>query len=284
MTTRPPARPRSSPIPRSKSFLKKQEKNGAFPAKPPEKTLGLRRSFARAVATLRALEKMAEFGLGKAHPAVARAAETVVLVAGRRRRHRRSRARRDARVADARGRDPLSGLGAVGAVPRRLRRRTRASSKGFRFLLANRQADGGWAWRGVRTDSAARPSSHLVTGHGAAGVRRLGDAPDLARGAPRRRAARDPLPAARPLSRPQGGQLLGAARRAALLHRRARRARLRDRRRPRQGELGRAHRRGLRARPPERRRALVPGRAARASSPAPSRRCRAPRTASPRAG
>ena len=36
--------------------------------------------------------------------------------------------------------------------------------KGFNFLLANRQADGGWAWRGVRTDSAARPSSHLVTG------------------------------------------------------------------------------------------------------------------------
>ena len=36
--------------------------------------------------------------------------------------------------------------------------------RGFRYLLANRQADGGWAWRGVRTDSAARPSSHLVTG------------------------------------------------------------------------------------------------------------------------
>ena len=36
--------------------------------------------------------------------------------------------------------------------------------RGFRFLLANRQADGGWAWRGVRTDSAARPSSHLITG------------------------------------------------------------------------------------------------------------------------
>src|SRR5262249_36180063 len=35
---------------------------------------------------------------------------------------------------------------------------------GFKFLLAMRQADGGWAWRGVRTDSAARPSSHLVTG------------------------------------------------------------------------------------------------------------------------
>src|SRR3954451_13165669 len=36
--------------------------------------------------------------------------------------------------------------------------------RGFRYLLANRQADGGWAWRGVRTASAARPSSHLVTG------------------------------------------------------------------------------------------------------------------------
>src|SRR3954451_13777452 len=36
--------------------------------------------------------------------------------------------------------------------------------RGFRFLLANRQADGGWAWRGVRSDSSARPSSHLITG------------------------------------------------------------------------------------------------------------------------
>jgi hypothetical protein len=27
-----------------------------------------------------------------------------------------------------------------------------------------RQADGGWAWRGVRSDSSARPSSHLITG------------------------------------------------------------------------------------------------------------------------
>jgi len=36
--------------------------------------------------------------------------------------------------------------------------------KGFDFLLAHRQHDGGWAWRGVRTESAARPSSHLITG------------------------------------------------------------------------------------------------------------------------
>ncbi len=36
--------------------------------------------------------------------------------------------------------------------------------KALQFLIERRQDDGGWAWRGVRTDSAARPSSHLVTG------------------------------------------------------------------------------------------------------------------------
>jgi hypothetical protein len=36
--------------------------------------------------------------------------------------------------------------------------------KGFHYLHERRQDDGGWAWRGVRTDSPARPSSHLVTG------------------------------------------------------------------------------------------------------------------------
>jgi Prenyltransferase and squalene oxidase repeat len=36
--------------------------------------------------------------------------------------------------------------------------------KGLQFLIERRQDDGGWAWRGVRTDSAARPSSHLITG------------------------------------------------------------------------------------------------------------------------
>ena len=63
--------------PEVKAFLKKQEKNGAFPAKPPEKTLGPVK-FARAVGTLRALEKLSEFGLSKAHPAVARAAELLL--------------------------------------------------------------------------------------------------------------------------------------------------------------------------------------------------------------
>src|SRR3954462_12061930 len=44
-----------------KAFLRKQDKKGAFPAKPPEKTLGPAK-FARAVATLRALERMADYG------------------------------------------------------------------------------------------------------------------------------------------------------------------------------------------------------------------------------
>src|SRR6516225_10860129 len=49
-----------------KAFLRKQEKQGSFPARPPEKTLGPPK-FARAVATLRALERLADFGLDKQH-------------------------------------------------------------------------------------------------------------------------------------------------------------------------------------------------------------------------
>ena len=145
-----------------KSFLRKQEKTGAFPAKPPEKTLGPAR-FVRTVATLRALERMADYGLGKAHPAVASAAELVL-----------SSQAADGGIGDlALGETPESrgrtvaihfqGW-ALAALCRSGYDDDARIEKGFRHLLANRQADGGWAWRGVRTDSAARPSSHLVTG------------------------------------------------------------------------------------------------------------------------
>jgi hypothetical protein len=148
--------------PEVKAFLRKQDKNGAFPPKPPEKTLGSAK-FARAVATLRAIERMADFGLRKTEAPVARAAD---LLLG--------------------SQDKEGGIGdlALGETPES-RAKTVAVhfqgwalsvlcragydddprvERGFRYLLANRQADGGWAWRGVRTDSAARPSSHLVTG------------------------------------------------------------------------------------------------------------------------
>src|SRR5262245_1818512 len=253
--------------PEVKAFLKKQEKNGAFPAKPPEKTLGSAK-FVRAVGTLRALEKLAEYGLGKAHPAVSRAAELLL-----------SSQAADGGIGDlALGETPESRTRAVAihfqgwALSTLCRTGYDTDArieKGFRFLLANRQADGGWAWRGVRTDSAARPSSHLVTGMA---LRAFAASPtrkssrEARRGAGPRGAgggaAGDALSAARPLPRPQGGHLLGTAGRAAFLHRRARRPRLRHGGRPRQGEFGRAHSRGLRARAPERRRALVSGRAA----------------------
>ncbi len=245
--------------PEVKAFLKKQEKNGAFPAKPPEKTLGSPR-YARAVGTMRALEKMAEYGLGKAHPAVARAAELLL-----------SSQANDGGIADlALGETPESRSRAVAihfqgwALSTLCRTGYDADArvdKGFRFLLANRQADGGWAWRGVRTDSAARPSSHLVTGMA---LRAFAASATRKTSREARRAAE--LLATRFLQPDRypdrkAADLLGAAGRAALLHRRAGRARLRHGRRPRQGELGRAHRRSLRARPPERRRAVVSRRA-----------------------
>jgi hypothetical protein len=148
--------------PEVKAFLRKQEKGGAFPAKPPEKTLGPAK-FARAVATLRALERLAELGLDKAHESVSSAAELLL-----------SSQADDGGLADlALAETPEARPRAVAvhfhgwalaALCRAGYDTDPRVDRGFRYLLANRQADGGWAWRGVRTDSAARPSSHLVTG------------------------------------------------------------------------------------------------------------------------
>jgi Squalene-hopene cyclase C-terminal domain len=145
-----------------KAFLRKQEANGAFPARPPEKALGSQK-FGRTVATVRALERLADLGLHRGHLAVEKA---VALVLG-------SQAR-DGGIADlALGETPDSRNKsiaphfhgwALAALCRAGYDEDERVANGFRFLQASRQADGGWAWRGVRTDSAARPSSHLVTG------------------------------------------------------------------------------------------------------------------------
>jgi len=145
-----------------KAFLRKQEPGGAFPPRPPEKGMGSQK-FARAVATLRALERMADFGLGRAHPAVEKAAE--LLLASQ---------TSDGDIGDlALGETPEARAKtvalhfegwALAALCRAGYDTDERVARGFRFLLSSRQADGGWAWRGVRTDSAARPSSHLVTG------------------------------------------------------------------------------------------------------------------------
>src|SRR5215831_17700820 len=63
--------------PEVKAFLRKQEPSGAFPARPPEKGLGSQK-FGRAVATVRALERLADFGLGRGHPAVDKAAQVLL--------------------------------------------------------------------------------------------------------------------------------------------------------------------------------------------------------------
>jgi hypothetical protein len=148
--------------PEVKAFLKKQGKKGEFPAKPAEKALGPDK-FAATLATLRALERMAELGLDSTTAAVASAAEVVL----------------SSQVAD--GGLAVLAIGekktdkskivamhfqgwALAALCRVGLDADKRVAEGFRFLLQNRQADGGWAWRGVRCDSPARPSSHLITG------------------------------------------------------------------------------------------------------------------------
>jgi hypothetical protein len=148
--------------PEVKAFLRKQQKSGEFPAKAPERTLGSER-FAACLATVRALERLTEYGFTVAHPSARSAAELIL-----------SSQTAEGGIGDLTLGETREGRGkmvalhfhgwAVAALCRAGLDADPRIAEGFRFLLENRQADGGWAWRGVRTDSAARPSSHLVTG------------------------------------------------------------------------------------------------------------------------
>jgi hypothetical protein len=145
-----------------KAILKKQGRKGEFPAKPAEKALGPEK-FATVLATLRALERLAELGLDASVPAVASAAEVVLATQGK-----------DGGIAALMIGEKKEDKGKVVALHFQgwaLAAHCRVGldgdervAAGFKFLLQWRQADGGWAWRGVRCESSARPSSHLITG------------------------------------------------------------------------------------------------------------------------
>ncbi len=150
-----------------KSLLRKLEKDGSFPARAGDKELGPPK-FARCLATLRSLDRLADQGL--------RLEEKSSVAAQLNRVANCILASQDSAggIADLILSDSPKGRGKVVALHFQgwaLSALCRAGfendpriEKGFRFLLSLRQDDGGWAWRGVRTDSAARPSSHLITG------------------------------------------------------------------------------------------------------------------------
>jgi len=149
------------------AVLRKMEKDGSYQPHAPEKGMGSD-EFAECLATVRALDRLADFGLrleenGEATPQLRKMADKILA----------SQAS-DGGIADLtlgdtpKARPKTVALHFHGWAMSALCRAGFESDprveKGFQLLLSLRQDDGGWAWRGVRTDSAARPSSHLVTG------------------------------------------------------------------------------------------------------------------------
>jgi len=165
--------------PEVKALVRKMEKDGSFAARATEKALGGGK-FAAALATLRFLDRLADFGLrleGEAAPSSVQgsvtadgAAVTLHKAAGA----LLSSQEKDGGIADLALADMPKGRAqsvalhfpgwAVSALCRAGFEGDPRVEKAFQYLLERRQDDGGWAWRGVRTDSAARPSSHLITG------------------------------------------------------------------------------------------------------------------------
>jgi hypothetical protein len=150
-----------------KALLRKMEKDGSFAPRATERDLGGAK-FARCLATVRALDRLADLGLrveGKSSVSQHLHKTANFLLASQ---------DTDGGIADLALADNPRGRGksvalhfqgwALSALCRAGFENDERVEKGTRFLLSLRQDDGGWAWRGVRTDSAARPSSHLVTG------------------------------------------------------------------------------------------------------------------------
>src|SRR4051812_8315408 len=153
--------------PEVKAVLKKMEKNGSFAPKATDKALGSPK-FAVCLSTLRAIDRLADFGLRL--EGAEGASSPLHKMAGFLLQSQEP----DGGIADLALADTPKGRAkavalhfqgwAVSALSRTGFEGDPRVEKGFQHLLERRQDDGGWAWRGVRTDSAARPSSHLVTG------------------------------------------------------------------------------------------------------------------------
>jgi hypothetical protein len=153
--------------PEVKAILRKLEKDGSFVPRASDKELGGPK-FSKCLATLRNLDRLADLGMriegksdvaGKLH----RVADFILASQNS-----------DGGIGDLTLTESGKGPGkvvalhfqgwAIAALCRAGFENDARVEKGFRFLLSLRQDDGGWAWRGVRTNSAARPSSHLITG------------------------------------------------------------------------------------------------------------------------
>jgi hypothetical protein len=171
-----PALPEIWAYPEVKATVKKMDKNGSYAPKAPDKALGGPR-FAAALSTLRMVDRLADLGVrvdlegnsASDSPPVKPPAELKKSVDFLLSSQESDGGIADLALADTpKGRAKMVALHfqgwAMSALCRLGFETDPRVEKGLQFLLERRQDDGGWAWRGVRTDSAARPSSHLVTG------------------------------------------------------------------------------------------------------------------------
>jgi hypothetical protein len=161
--------------PEVKALVKKMEKDGSFAAKAPEKALGSA-EFATALATLRGLDRLADLGVrvpldfivgAKKSPKIPKELlKSVDFLLSTQDADGGLGALAISDSPKTPGKLPaLHFQGwAVSALCRIGFENDPRVEKGLQFLIERRQDDGGWAWRGVRTDSPARPSSHLITG------------------------------------------------------------------------------------------------------------------------